>query len=271
MSVVVLLQEMSGDANTEGCLLYLNTDHAKNRDSANGRYTFNMGNCLFTNKAVRVVPSFTSVPNIFPNINAYRNSWTEPSGNRVIAVGQYSSSGLITALNATSVDFVFAVNAAGFVTVTCTGTKVLTTSYEFLAVLGLQDAGVLTGLSRLVDGDPICNLTVVATHTGTSPINIGGEKIAVIACGKMAHSNAIFANDGKPYDILSTVSFATTVYGQTATTDGDSDLHDVKYKYYNNLDTLVFELLDGKLRPLIMPSNYNVHMVIKIFHRDGQV
>lgn len=247
----------------DSALLYLSTEHAKHRDASTGKYTFNIGNTIYIEKSVRIVPTSITLPNIFPNVNAYRNTWSEPSGAVVIPIGQYSTTTLATAATTASTDFTVTINADGYFDFACTGTNsVASLTIDVFEMFGFQDqVQFLAGAYQL---------PVTTNLTATSYPNLGGEKMILLSCDKIGSSNLIFGADGTPYDIFANVSFHDVDYGYTAQFKAaDSTLEDIVYKHHNNLDTMMVEILDSKMRHLVMPSNYHLRMIFKVFHQDN--
>lgn len=254
---------------TDSVLLYLNSHHAL-RDGL-GRYVFNIPNSLYVEKAVKISPISASVTNIFPNVSQYKNKWLSWRGGAPIlesvSIGQYTLSTFVTQFNLATTLLVLSYNATTE-RFTLTGTDILLSeTKDLFELLGFQDQVVA---SVLVSDQP-WELNVAVSLTATSPPNFGGEKMVHLMCDKIGHTNMIYAKDGTPYDMFASISFHDVDYGQTGQFRSAEVMQDdINYKYDNNLDTLVVDLYDSKLRTLVLPSNYEVHMVFKVFHRDNE-
>lgn len=254
---------------SDSALLYLNTHHAIH--DGGGRYVFNIQNSLYVEKAVRISPISASVANIFPNVSSYKNAWIAFNGGantpNSVTVGQYSIASYVTAFNLASTNLVLSYDAVTE-RFTLTGSDILAADKDFFELLGFQDQIVPTAVV-LLDGYP-WELNVAVSLVATSPPNFGGEKVVHLMCDKIGHTNMIYGKDGTPYDQFGTISFHDVDYGQTGHFRSAEVLQDdINYKYDNNLDTLIVELRDSRLRPLALPSNYEIHMVFKVFHRDN--
>lgn len=248
-----------------GKMFYVSTEHARYRDPTNSRYSVNLDNTIHADKTVALIPSQVSVPNIFPNVNKYRNSWSETTTGSTfthsLPLGQYNITTLLSAMNSAATWLHFDVTSSGFVTVSIdiaySGFDVtLTAGNDFLELLGFQDQ------SPLVVGDG-------STVTASTLPNLGGEKVVFVVSDRMAVSNCVNGGDGKLYDTLCCVSMHNTDFGQTAVfraTDGEVD--GIKFNFDNDMTAVEIELVDSKFRPLVLPNNYHVRMILKIVHSD---
>lgn len=242
----------------ESVLLYLSSEHAYTRSGS--KFQFHVGNTIYVEKAVKIVPVSIHLANIFPNVNQYRNSWTEVTAH-TITEKQYSSSELVTALNTESPKFTFSVDVNGFFVITCVGTETLSSpTIDFFEMLGFQDQVTA----------PNYTLSVTTSLTASTLPNLGGEKIVFFLCDELSPSNCVYAKDGSPYNVLSMISLHDVDYGHEGHFRGaDVFVDDIEYKHHNNLDSFVIQLIDSKFRALPLPNNYHFRIVFKVFHEDN--
>lgn len=245
----------------DSALFYLSTEHASRRSG--GRFEFNIANAMYVNKVVKLVPQSITLPNIFPNVSVYNNSWTEPSGFISVSPAQYSALGISTQFTLDSTDFTFTL-VGGFFQIACVGTLAMTSpTIDVFSLLGFQDQVTLAG--------GIYTLSVPTTLTASSLPNAGGEKLVFIVSSKMAPGNCVFGADGKLYDILTTLSLHNIDYGlEGHFRTGDVIAEDIDYKHTNQLDSFVVALLDSQFRPLDLPTNYHLRMMFKVFHGENK-
>ena len=250
-------------------LFFVSTEHATHRVADKARFTVNVGNSIFIDKAVRIVPFSISLPHVFPNVNSYRNFWIEVGGSSFaeyeIPVGQYTLTELIAALNATATDITWAVAVDGRVTLQSAGGL-----DQIFEIAAYEDWFEMLGFTQAV-GDV---LIVDGTNlmTADSLPYMGGEQIVFISCDKLAPANMIHAKDGTPYDIVASASLHDTEYGQVYhNRSDDTKLGDIEYQSHNQFDTMIIELFDSRMRLLAFPSNQHLHMTFKVYHMDNRL
>lgn len=247
-------------------LVYFSTEQLTNRTVGKTEFQFGINNSVYLKNVRKIVPQSISLPNIFPNVNSHRNSWVEPSSGtpKVLDAKQYTTSTLVTALNSKSTDFTFSVDANGYFNIACTGTKSMDTSAntypkEIFEMLGFQDDLESNGTE----------LSIPTSIVASNLPNLGGEKKVFISSAKLAQANCIHGGDDTPYDILTVISFHDVGFGFEANYRAeDMIVGDVEYDFANQLDKIHVTLLDSKFRPLYLPTNYHLRMVLKIFHMD---
>lgn len=249
---------------------YYVSSHNAVRDAATATFVVNVQNAIYVNKAVKVCPMSVTLPNIFPNVTKYNNTFSESDGGptpvtRTIPIGQYTLTELVTAFNAASTRFTMAVSAAGMTTMTAgTPGDRLQANIDFIHLFGLQ-GWVAPSSSTIYESQ-------TDNHTSVVPVNIGGEKLVHLICNQLASAHCIHAVDGTPYDVVAHISLHDVPYGFDAHwRASDVVIDNVAYKDHVNLDTLRIQLLDHQFRPLTFPDNYHVRMMLKIFHQDGMM
>jgi len=252
-------------------LLYLSSEHSVLTHPEQGRWEFNIGNTVYMDKVVRIVPTTILVPNIFPNVNIYNNKFSitddlDVTTNYEMEVGQYTLDELVVALNAAVNDINITwetIDSKVNLLLDGSGTIHTDGPYtDFFDLIGW------TSIANAVDGGHA--VSTAGQVLGPDVVNIGGEKLVFLTCDKIAPSNAIHGLDGTAWDIFGVVSFHDAEYGQTAEhRAADVRVDDVEFKGQTNLDTLVIEIKDSKMRALPFPSNYHIRVVFKVYHRDG--
>jgi len=252
----------------ESALLYLSTEHAVANDPDLGRWKFNINNTIYMDKAIKIVPTTVSVPNIFPNVNIYNNKFSvtddlDVTTNYEIKVGQYTLDELVAELNTFDVDIIFStVDSKVNLLIDFPATfRTEGPDTDFFDLIGW------TRIANAVNGGH--EVLAPSTVTGPDVVNLGGEKMVFLVCDHVAPGNLIYGADGMPYDVFSAVSFHDVEYGQTSTfRAADVHVDDISFKGHSDLCTLVMELKDSKMRVLPMPSNYHIRVVFKVFHRE---
>ena len=245
------------------CLLYVSSEHAVSRSDS--RYRLTIPNTVFVDKCVKLVVHTITIENIFPNINKYRNTWEEKTGGtKSITIKNYTASELITAFNAASSEFVLSLNGDGkFVITSTTNTTIYTTGHrDLFDLLGFQDQVQTVG-----NVHPLAVNTTSLT-ANTVP-NLGGEKLVFIRSNQLVDANLCHGGDGTLHDVMTCIPLSETNYGfSKSVRANDLFIDDVEYRDEKNINTIYFEILDSKFRPLDMPSNYHLRMVLKVFHKE---
>ena len=259
----------------ETCLTYISSEHATSRTPDGHRFTVNMGNTTFAAKASGVTLNKVLLPNIFPNINAYRNTFTIGGATITIPVAFYSAADLATTITSLSTALLLDVNLT-FTNERFTWTNVgvvdrdIEASAEIWDYLGwdwrtLEDLGGEIYRLSVADATPGPN-TQLAPH----PPALFGEKIVHVSCDKLSHGNLVHGADGKLHDVLCTVPLGETVFNFVKVWEPNSEKsYRVNYKYVNSISsTLDFQILDSRLRHLPFSPNHHIQIVLKTYHKE---
>jgi len=258
-------------------LCFVSSQHSTRTDDSS--FTANIGgNMLNAKKIVRLTPKQIFVPNIFPNIKAPYNTFTiqrnaDPVVTITIAPGQYSIDGvdypniettINTAILATSIGADLEIS---YSTVQSLFSFVSATGDTLTITVNKGNIGQPLGFD-VVDSFQL--IGAEASKTADAFPDLGGERVVLIKCTRLAPNNMVHFQQSSRADILFTVPLHNTVYGNTACyTPGDHIIGDVVYERSVQTDLLEFQLLDSELRPLTLPFNWHVHMCFKIHHLDG--
>jgi hypothetical protein len=234
-----------------------------------------MGNSTYAEKASGIALNKVVIPNIFPNINAYRNVITVGGNTFTIPVGQYTAGELATTVTALlaadpiPVVLSFANNRFTW-TNNDVGGRNIDASSEVWEHLGwnwrtLQEIGPDLYRVLVLNGAPPVN-QVLAPH----PPALFGEKLVHVACDKLSHGNMVHGADGKLHDVLCTVPLGETVFNFTKVWEPHSEkMYRINYKYVSShSSTLEFQILDSRLRPLPFASNHHIQLVLKLYHKE---
>ena len=248
---------------SESALFFISTEHATHRDDTISRFTINIGNTIYVDKATSVVPTSISLPNIFPNVTLHKNSWLEdPAGALSIPVNQYTLTELLVALNASGSGITWS-ETDGFIVMTTAVTTLITAGTEFWGMLGFS--------SSQYNANGEISATAVSPLTAAHKPNLGGEAVIFITCDKIAPGNMVHAKDGTPYDVLAVLSLHDTPHGQvTHFRSDDIRMSDIEYKGHNQFDTLIVGIWDSQMRSLPFAENHHLRMTLKVFHADNQ-
>lgn len=243
--------------------LYLSTEHAAYRNDEEGIFGFNIPNSMYVDKAVKIVPMSVTVPNIFPNVNKYKNTWTlVGTGELSIPVKQYSASTLVAALSATSNLVFWNVSPDGYFQIAGVNQTLTSPTIDFFAMLGFA--------SQVTYSNGVYSLSWTNTLTASDLPNLGGEKIIFIHIDKMGGGNMVNGEDGTLHDLVAHVSLHDVDFGMEGHwRSNDILIDDIEYRHYNKLDSLVVDIRDSRNRRLKLPANYHLRMMFKIFHRDS--
>jgi len=253
-------------AGSESSLLYLSSEHGERKAN---EIVISLGNTTHVRKVVKLIPVSVTLPNIFPNVNQYKNTWREGVDPTLLSIpeGQYDVDSLVVALNAASGDFTFSHNGTSFVITNVSGgtTAIRTTSSDLFELLGFQDQ-IVKGTTEYV-----LSFASSDVFVGGLP-NLGGEKVVFVMSHKLAHANMCFGGDGTQYDCVAHVDFTQTDYGQSSIFRVDDiDAHDIDFYYHNNLDVVTLYLYDSRFRDLILPNNYHLRIVLRAHHKDTKL
>lgn len=255
----------------ESVLTYISSEHASSKSQDGSQFIVNMNNTVYAEKASAISVNQVVVPNVFPNVNAYRNEMRVAGNLITIPVGQYTASTLATTVTAliaaiplnvtltyTADAFVWTNNEAGLQTISA--------SSEVWEMLGWdwRNFTLFAGLYTIdVAGGG-------GTNTAPHLPSLYGEKLVHIVCDRLGHGNCVHGADGKLHDVIATVPLADTQWGFTKVWEP----HEVKqwrvnFKYVNSISSsLEFQLLDTKMRALPMPYNHHIQMVVKVYHKE---
>ena len=253
----------------DSSLLYLSTEHATRR---NADFFINISNSTSPTKVRKVVPVSVTIPNIFPNVNRYRNTWQENGGPEItIPEGQYDIDSLAAAFTAASTNLTMTVNGGVLEITNNTAGSVFMESKttDIFDMLGFHDA--ISPVPAFPPPGTVYRLTFSALETKTAGLpNLGGEKMVFVTSQKLAHGSTTFGGDSVEYNILANISFHNVDYGQTAHFEvNELKSHEIDWLHHNNIDTVEMTILDSKFRPLLLPGNYHMRIVLRIFHQDS--
>ena len=266
----------------ETAIVYLSTEHATSRQADGASFKINMDNSVFAENVSGVSVIQGVIPNIFPNINIYRNYFATGTvltqvGNE-IAIGQYTGSTLGGAMNAllvsigenivvsyTGVDFgisnleatdrVMDMNAEMW--------EQLGWDWRLLEVAPSTEPGTGATLYRL----ELPSLQIVLAPY---PSALFGEKLVHVSCDQLARGNFVHGADGKLHDILVTLPLAETEFFRVLTWAPPEDsTQRINFKHIKSItSTLEFTLYDSRMRRLPMVINHHLQLTLKIYHKE---
>jgi hypothetical protein len=253
----------------ETVMTYISSEHATSRSEDGSRFTINMDNSVFVEKTSGMSVSSVSLPNVFPNINSYRNTFQLGVTTVTIPVGQYTATEIVTLVNIQLV--------AGGETVTMSYDG---TFFTFTNSSGVDNMSALPEVwdwlgwnyrtMSVLGGNYILSLGSVTPEIAPHPSALFGEKVVHICCDKLGHGNMVHGADGKLSDVMVTIPMGNTAYHAVAAweTPGDSTYR-INYKYVNSItSSLAFSFCDSKMRSLSYPPNHHVQMMLKIYHQE---
>lgn len=252
-------------AQRESSLLYLSTEHATR---AGKDMSVTINNSTAPTKVVQIVPVTLTIPNIFPNVNEYRNSFFIDNRPVSIPAGQYDVTSLATALTTASLTLTFTHNGAAFEMENTSGvpSTVNSPTSDIFDMLGFHELVQPPTAGFDFYYIPIAN---GATVVGSSP-NLGGEKMVFLMSQKLAHGNLTFGADSTDYNVVAHLCFHNVDYGQTGIFEvNEASAHSIDFLHHNNLDRIELAVFDSKFRKLQLPINYHLRMVLRLYHRDS--
>ena len=258
--------------------------HSKHPTSGNGKFEVLLSNASRVTQGVKVVPTRVWIPNVFNNINEHTQkvSILNALADTVIKTvtftnSFYSRDEYITEFNT---------QLAGFVTMTFTGVpqnKIQLTAAANSHIVASVDWFDMVGLHTVTEpytGVPVGavvanhetrlltlqNATATPAFTLSTIPNFGGPTLVHLHIHSMCDGNQLCADSVKR-DIMLTIPLVDTAYGfyycNTAT---DIWVDDFEHRVETDLSHTTVELLDSKYRPLHVPENYDVTVILKLYH-----
>ena len=271
----------------------------------NGEYEITINNSNHVNSAVKICPHRVLIPNIFPNFNEYNGSvflYDDQQGflhewnfeNQNLSVDEF-----VTAFNSGTQ----APDGSNYILTNdssqnklqlnySTGVeeqddfRYLLATYGFWEQLGFQDIvkpasrltnvpGMTNVLNKTPNGEEYYSLDVSGA-TGqylpsqTEVYNFGGERMINVLMSQGAPGNYVVAN-GQELNGLITIPMHNVPYGATAEWSSQESLTDmIVFQDVRNISRSVITITDHKYRPLKVPTNWDIHLYIKVFHEDGR-
>jgi len=104
----------------------------------------------------------------------------------------------------------------------------------------------------------------------TNPPNLKGTDTVFVHLHGLTNGNLVQASDGQNYNVVQCVpmtnhNFGTYVYHEAPDVLGSR----VHFDKVITFDSVRVQLTDSNLKPLLVPSNYEIEVLLKIFHSDG--
>jgi hypothetical protein len=259
----------------ETALTYISSEHATSRSADGHQFTVNMNNSVFVEKSSGIGLAKAIIPNVFPNINAYRNQLEIGGFVITIPVGQYTATEMATYITAQNV-----INGVGVV-LTYDGTRFTFTNNDVgpgnRPVEAIPEVWDWLGWNwrelNGVAGDFPYQLLIApagGVEVAPHPAAMFGEKLVHISCDKLAHGNLVDGADGKLYDILVTIPLGETVWHALSVWQPPEDsTYRINFKYVNSItSSLVFQVFDSRMRPLPFAPNHHMQLVLKVYHKE---
>jgi len=130
------------------------------------------------------------------------------------------------------------------------------------SVMGVTDNTTLTS----DDGSSV-------VFTTTSPFNLNGPDAVLLNSACFASSNSIGAGNGDGFKlethVVDMVTMRGTPRGQyTWYQPADASANLIRYPYNKDIATIDFEITDTHGRPLSLPHNYHVTVVMRLIHES---
>ena len=109
-----------------------------------------------------------------------------------------------------------------------------------------------------------------ATTFATNPPNMKGVDTVFVHLHGMTNGHLIQASDGQNYNVVQCVpltnhDFGTYVYHEAPDVLGSR----VHFDKVITFDSVRVQLTDSNMKQLLVPSNYEIELVLKIYHSDG--
>ena len=283
-------------------LFGVTSDFAVARDPKyrNGRFTCNLNNTGIQG-IVKVIPNRIMVPNVFNNVNEYNNTVVFKSTAApyttlftvVIPRGFWSLEYFCYLFNLQTLDPATGVSVVVLTQDTATGGSGsvnwfvnpslapgglnMQASMDFFELIGVQDfasksspvitpdpAQLKTTVQAVVDLVPS---TVVLINAARGAPCFGGEPLVHVSCKDVSPRNLSMC-DGVDYNIMYTMFLNTTPRGSYATFEStDIYANDIDYHQKQDYSTVEIEILDRKQRPLFVPSNYPVMVMLRAYFK----
>ena len=99
----------------------------------------------------------------------------------------------------------------------------------------------------------------------TDPYNLSGENYVYVAIKDMCEGNLV-SSDGSQYNILAVVDLSETPYGTYRGFEAsDLKVDDVSFLDNINIQTANIMILDSRFRPLYVPLNNHITIILKAF------
>jgi hypothetical protein len=267
--------------NKQTAIVYISTEHATSKTPDGAGFRINMDNSLFAENVSGCAVVEAVIPNIFPNINVYRQYFavgdviTQVGQN--ITIGQYT--GAVLAEHVTSIFGVVGQN----MTMAYSGidfifsnfeieTRVIDAPAELWEIWG-WDWRQLPISPESTDDRTLYRLVIPGSTAAfaPNPSALYGEKIVHVSCDQLARANMVHGSDGKLYDILCSLPMAETEFFRTLTWQPPEDsTQRINFKHTKSItSSLDFTLHDSRMRRLPMPLNHHVQLVLKIYHSEN--
>jgi len=140
-----------------------------------------------------------------------------------------------------------------------------------------KDGDLLTSVMGVTDNTTLASDDgSSAVVTTTSPLNLNGPDAVLLNSACFAGSNSIGAGDGDGFKletrVVDMVTMRGTPRGQyTWYQPADASASLIRYPYSKDITNIDFEITDTHGRPLSLPPNYHVTVVMRLIHEalDG--
>jgi hypothetical protein len=276
-------------------LFCVSSDFAVAKDSKykNGSFTCALNNTGIAG-IVKVIPDRVMIPNMFNNVNEYNNSVVfkstvapyDPLLTVTVPIGFWSveyfcylfnqqANGIVVLAIDSTVGGTGTINV--FMNPSLASSLNLQASMDFFELIGLQDFTSRSSLAITPDPTQLQTTTQVVLSLTPASIAImnaarcvpcfGGEPLVHVSCKDVSPRNLTMCN-GVDYNIMYTMFLNTTPRGSYASFEStDIYAHDIDYHQKQDYSTVEIEILDRKQRPLFIPSNYPVLVMLRAYFK----
>lgn len=258
----------------------------------NGKFETNLGNSFGVTKAIKLVPTSISIPNIFPNV---RKTWL--NWEHFAASGDINLSGAFEEgfYNITEFLDMLSVFTTSLPPAPLFELNEVTGKIEFVegdggiahAITLHPRVWIAMGWGDIVGSLPANNFDenmLSWTWNGSVsifdaakfmllPPNLAGERVVHLAMsftqGNLATNIGARNGGGSLRDIIATIPIGETAHGglHVFRTD-DMWLHDFDYRNDTNISDGTLEILDDRFEGLYIPTNHHVSVNLKVYHGD---
>jgi hypothetical protein len=268
-------------------LYEISSSHSKETDRRhdNGKFKCSVHNASKITQAIKMVPLHAWVPNINGNVNRHTETvlLVDPVAGTLtqtvnISRGFYSTAEYITLLNtafAGNIEFAVSTTDRDRITIKqiAVGNMGLVASVDWFDMMGFTSYGntIINDppfFTSITFNDPLQMVLVNGvTFTGTTPPNFGGDQVVHVEIIRGSLHGNMLSTDNIKRDILLSVSLHDVPYGTYKHAQAN-DLFVDEYTFPNETDLSELEitLLDKKYRPMDIPLNYDVRLILKVFH-----
>lgn len=237
-------------------------------------FTVHVPNSVNVKGVIKIVPQLITFPHLFPNVRQTSVS-TLGSGPGVAHMDTftleskwYTHDDLVTKWNShpgnLGMTLSYDVTTGLF---SLTADRVINGTYTSCTI------DLDQSLSQVL-GFKVTSITFNSSATvylGDFVSNLGGPTEVLVLMSEIANGNMVMASDGKTVNCLACVPIGESVHGSVVSYQPqDIWMHDIDFKIPVHINVINIKLCDSQMRPLTLPPNHHVKILLKVYHIDSK-